>query len=115
MNVMDTYLQELKAYNNFGERTGKVDFWNFTLLNFVFGLVICALSHMLFFVFVLIIFLPALAIGIRRLHDIGKSGFNLLWGFVPVVGWLYLIILFTKEGDYYTNKWGSSPQRLYRY
>ncbi len=109
---MDTYLQELKAYNNFSGRIGRVDFWNFILLNFVFALVISSLSYVLFFVFVLITFLPALAIGVRRLHDVGKSGFNLLWGLVPIIGWLYLIILFTKEGDYYTNKRGNSSHRL---
>lgn len=112
---MDTYLQELRAYNNFSGRTGKIYFWNFVLLNFVFGLVISSLSHVLFLVFVLITFLPSLAIGVRRLHDVGKTGLNLLWGFIPIIGWLYLILLFTKEGDYYVNKWGSSPQELCRY
>ncbi len=114
MNIRDTYLQELKAYNNFRGRTSRVDFWNFALLNFVFALVISSLSNMLFLMLVLINFLPSLAIAVRRLHDVGKTGFNLFWGFVPVIGWLYLIILFIKEGDFYINKWGNSPQGIYR-
>ena len=37
--------------------------------------------------------------GIRRMHDIGKSGWNMCWGFIPLVGQIYLIILLCTPGE----------------
>lgn len=53
--------------------------------------------------------LPSLAFTARRLHDIGKSGWYVLAGFVPVVGAIYLIYLCAQPGETQTNAWGPVP------
>lgn len=52
--------------------------------------------------FLYILFVP----GIRRLHDIDKSGANALWILLPVIGWIYLIILFCRPSDPDENYYG---------
>jgi uncharacterized membrane protein YhaH (DUF805 family) len=54
------------------------------------------------------LFLPNLAITVRRLHDSGHSGWWLLIGFVPLVGVIVLLI-FTLQGSDAPNKWGAGP------
>lgn len=44
--------------------------------------------------------------GIRRMHDIGKSGWNMCWGFIPIIGQIYLIILLCTPGEKESNYYG---------
>lgn len=44
--------------------------------------------------------------GIRRLHDIDKSGKNALWGLLPIIGWIYLIYLYCQPSDPDENYYG---------
>lgn len=46
------------------------------------------------------------------MHDIGKSGWSLLVGFIPIVGLFILIYWFAKEGDIGDNKYGSDPKYI---
>lgn len=46
--------------------------------------------------------------GIRRLHDIDKSGNNVLWILLPVIGWIYLIYLYCKPSDPEDNYYGET-------
>lgn len=46
---------------------------------------------------------------IRRLHDIGKSGWNSLWGFIPIFGGIYLLIQFCKPSQPGPNRYGEEP------
>lgn len=52
---------------------------------------------------------PSITVGVRRLHDIGKSGWNLCWGFLPILGHLYLLWLAIKPSDDFTNEYGPKP------
>lgn len=54
--------------------------------------------------------MPNLAVGVRRLHDIGKSGFNLFWGLLPIVGVILLIVWWVKDSDPRPNEYGPSPK-----
>ena len=47
---------------------------------------------------------------IRRLHDTGKSGWNILWGLIPFFGWIYVIILLCKASQPGENKYGPEPR-----
>ena len=60
--------------------------------------------------FSLVILLPSWAVSVRRLHDIGKSGWNLLWFFVPIIGWLVLIVYLCTDSQRCSNKWGHNPK-----
>ncbi|WP_234045823.1 DUF805 domain-containing protein [Streptomyces adelaidensis] len=61
------------------------------------------------------IFLPSLAVSIRRLHDTGRSGWWVLIGFVPCVGSIVTIIFMTTEGERGQNRYGADPKELPTY
>ena len=56
-------------------------------------------------------FLPGLSMGVRRMHDIGKSGTSLMVYFIPIVGVIWFLILLTTEGDKRVNKYGPDPKQ----
>ena len=58
----------------------------------------------------LIWLLPGLAVAVRRLHDIGKSGWNLLWILLPIVGAIMLIYWCCQDSQVGENKWGANPK-----
>ena len=57
----------------------------------------------------LAVIIPSLAVGVRRLHDTGRSGWNLLIGIIPIVGWIILIIFLVQKSEEGTNKYGPNP------
>jgi len=62
----------------------------------------------------LIIFIPYLAIVVRRLHDSGKSGFWILITFFPYVGGLILLLFFLQDSDSGWNAYGPDPKSAFR-
>ena len=62
------------------------------------------------YIYSLIWFLPGLAVAVRRLHDIGKSGWNLLWILLPIVGAIMLIYWYCQDSQPEVNKWGANPK-----
>ncbi len=58
----------------------------------------------------LIFIIPGLAVAVRRLHDVEKSGWFLLIGFIPVIGAIWLLVLFCTEGTRGENKYGPDPK-----
>lgn len=112
-------------YANFNGRARRAEYWYFTLSNFIFLLVLYIFSiagaiigSMTFFYAGLIIYtlyglvclIPALAVGVRRLHDINKSGWNMLIGLIPLVGSIILIVWAFTDGDRFTNQYGDDPK-----
>ncbi len=61
-------------------------------------------------VFGLVTFLPSLAIAIRRLHDLDRTGWWVLLALIPLIGWIVLIIWFCTRGTDGPNRFG--PDRL---
>jgi uncharacterized membrane protein YhaH (DUF805 family) len=60
-------------------------------------------------IFALLVFIPSIAIGCRRLHDIDKSGWWLLIALIPLIGWGFLLYWFVKRGDDSENRFGANP------
>lgn len=56
------------------------------------------------------VLVPSLAVSVRRLHDIGRSGRLLLVSLVPVAGGIYLLYLFCLDGEKKLNRWGANPK-----
>src|SRR5688500_6573983 len=78
-------------YVDFKGRAGRAEFWWFFLFQVIVMVVIGMVSQTIQSIASLALLLPALGVGARRLHDIGKSGwFQLLW-FIPIIGWGILI------------------------
>ncbi|MEA2025478.1 MAG: DUF805 domain-containing protein [Chloroflexota bacterium] len=57
----------------------------------------------------LAIFLPNLAVTVRRLHDTGRSGWWLLIVFIPFVGGLILFVFLLLDSRSESNSWGAPP------
>jgi uncharacterized membrane protein YhaH (DUF805 family) len=59
--------------------------------------------------FNLLVLIPSLAVGARRLHDIDRSGWWQLLGLVPVIGWIVLVVFFVTRGTAGSNRFGPDP------
>ncbi len=110
------YLAAFKPYANFEGRVTRPQYWYFVLFNVIISLVLWLVDGAVFGewqsvlggIYGLATLIPSLAIAARRLHDIGKSGWWQLIAVVPVIGWIWLIVLLatdTVPGDnQYTSK-----------
>ncbi len=104
MESFNWYLEVLKKYTEFTGRARRAEYWYFVLYNFIISMVLGFLGiKILGTVYSLAVFLPSIAVGIRRMHDVGKSGWYLL---IPFYN-LYLAI---KEGDRGRNEYGPDPK-----
>ena len=85
-------------YATFDGRAPRSEYWWFVLFTFLASVATGMVSQMLSGLFSLAVLLPSLAVGVRRLHDIDKSGWFLLLGLIPIVGWIILIVWAAQEG-----------------
>lgn len=119
---MNWYLKCWQQYADFSGRARRKEYWMFVLFNaivafvisFILGLIagltdIAALAN-LSYIYTLAVLIPSLAVCVRRLHDVGKSGWMYLICLIPVVGWIWLIILFCTDSQKGSNKWGDNPK-----
>ena len=65
---------------------------------------------MLSYIYSLAVMLPSIGVGVRRLHDVGKSGWFLFIALIPLIGIIWLLILMVKEGDTGPNQYGADPK-----
>lgn len=111
--VMRTLTQE---YCNFNGRTSCMAFWWYILFTLLVSILIYV-GIMCFgngFIYVgyavnLLLLLPTLGIEVRRLHDIGKSGWWILLLFIPLIGIIILIVWFCKPSQPGNNQYGPEP------
>lgn len=94
----------------------------FVLFNILFGAAASILDGILglrnemtglgplYGVYLLALFIPSIAVAIRRLHDIGKSGWMLLLALIPIIGGIWLLVLMIKEGVRGENQYGPDPK-----
>ena len=122
---MNWYLKVLKEYANFSGRAGRKEFWLFTLFNAIFAIVAMILDNLLglairdvgygpiYILYILATLIPGLAVSVRRLHDIGKSGWYLLMGLLPCIGGIILLVFYATAGDPGENEYGPDPIQNY--
>ena len=96
-------------YVVFNGRADRPEFWYFALFQVVILAVLAIVSRPLEAVASLAFLLPGLAVGARRLHDINRSGWWMLLGFIPVIGLLILIYWAAQPGDAGANQYGEPP------
>ncbi len=122
---MEWYLKVVRDnYANFTGRARRQEYWMFVLFNalIVFALIISLgfIGYLidvpeivsLYVIYILAVFIPSLAVAVRRLHDTGKSGWFYLVGIIPIIGSIWLIVLFATEGDSGPNEYGPDPKKL---
>lgn len=119
---MNWFLKCLKQYADFSGRARRKEYWMYVLFYMIIAIVLHVIDSMLGWVtpefdmgvlgglYSLCMFIPGLAVSVRRLHDIGKSGWNFLFILIPLVGAVVLLIWFCKEGERRGNAWGLDPK-----
>jgi uncharacterized membrane protein YhaH (DUF805 family) len=80
-------------------RASRSEYWYFALFTFIINIVTATLGS-------IFLLLPAITVTVRRLHDIGKSAWALLWILVPIVGPFVLIYYSVKPGEPRMNQYG---------
>ena len=116
------YVSAMKKYATFSGRAPRKEFWMFTLIYliiaFVAGIIdaavfgstpdgdtigivgaIVALAHLI----------PSIAVSVRRLHDIGRTGWWVLIAFIPIIGMIVLIVFFCFGSEEGENRFGPNP------
>ena len=114
---MNEYIDNFKdivtnKYAQFNGRAGKAEFWQYILVYILIAVAFSLLSNifggvkflrMLFMVISYIVSLalliPTIAVGVRRMHDIGKDGIWVLVNLIPLIGTIWFIILAIKDSD----------------
>lgn len=90
----------------------------FTLFNLIALIIVAVLDNaigtypLLYAIYALAVFLPGLAVGVRRLHDTGKSGWWMFIALVPLVGGIWLLVLMATEGQPQPNEYGQNPKAV---
>ncbi len=111
---MKWYLKVLRQYADFNGRARRSEYWYFALFNFIIGMafvfidgLITSMSDggfgMLNLIYSLAVLIPGIAVAVRRMHDVGKSGWYML---IPI----YNIILAFTEGEKGENQYGPDPK-----
>ncbi|MDA8613148.1 DUF805 domain-containing protein [Candidatus Pelagibacter bacterium] len=112
----------LKKYFNFRDRASRSEYWYFQL---IFTLVSIPLfiyedsfndKELIYSgisaIVVLLLFIPAISVSVRRLHDIDKSGWFVLISAIPFIGWIILAIMLIGKGTSGKNRFGEYPLKL---
>lgn len=124
-----------RRYAEFGGRSRRREYWSFMAFYFLVYLVMnVAFGHpqtitgpsgfsaysgltgfpaLVFGLFALASLIPHLAVAVRRLHDQNRSGWLLLLGLIPVLGWFALLVLYCLDGTPGPNRYGPDPKHPY--
>lgn len=108
MSYFEHYVACLKRYTEFSGRSSKKQYWSFFLINLAIGLLVSLISPTLGSLYQLAVLLPNLSVAVRRMHDVGKSGWVLLLSFIPLVGFV-LIYWALQDSESGANQWGDCP------
>jgi uncharacterized membrane protein YhaH (DUF805 family) len=135
---MNWYIRVLKKYAVFSGRARRKEYWMFFLFNFIFVLVAMLLDVLIFgmtfleqfftygvfaltplftftpfvisTVYQVAVLVPGLAASVRRLHDVGKSGWYLFIGLIPIAGPIWLLVLLCLDSQPGANEYGPNPK-----
>ena len=115
---MNWYFEVLKKYAVFDGRAHRTEFWLFFLFSFIISFflgVIVGLVGSLWFIttlYALAVLIPGLAVSVRRLHDTNRSGWWILTGLVPILGWIALLIFYVEDSRPGANQYGPNPKGI---
>ena len=130
---MEWYLKVVRDnYATFKGRARRKEYWMFVLFNIIFLLVAAILDNILgttfnissgysevsmpygwiYLIYGLAIIIPSIAVLVRRLHDVGKSGGWFFIVLIPLIGSIWLLVLLCTEGNSGENIYGPSPKAV---
>ena len=109
-------LRAIQRYAEFEGRSTRTEYWLFVLAFYIGDIALSLVGQMLAgengadalsAIFVLATLLPSITVTVRRLHDTGRSGFNMLWALLPIIGWLILFVYTVMPSDPGVNEYGA--------
>ena len=111
-----------KKFFNFKDRASRSEYWYFQLVFTILSLPLFIYedssndTHLIYTgisaIIVLILFIPAISVSVRRLHDINKSGWFVIISVIPYIGWIILAIMLIGKGTLGKNKFGKYPLKF---
>ena len=124
---MEWYLKVMRDnYANFSGRARRKEYWMYVLIQSIIMIGLMILDSILgldfelqgislgygylYLIGVIVHFIPSLAVLVRRLHDVGKSGWFYFIFLIPIIGIIWLLVLYCTEGQKEDNKWGPDPK-----
>ncbi len=121
MTLSQAVTMSSARYASFGGRARRSEYWCFTLfhllaillamvVSYLAMLAIPALAVILYSIVFFGTLLPHLAVSVRRLHDVNRTGWWYLLGFVPLLGPIVLLVLFCTDGTRGPNRFGADPK-----
>ena len=128
--VMKKYYLDVLTdkYSDFNGRARRKEYWMWTLsvtIIFIFAMIMDNLLGLnfelmgqdlgygwIYLVAGIAHLIPGLAVVVRRLHDVGKSGWFYFILLIPIIGVLWLLVLLCTEGKKEDNKWGTNPKSI---
>ena len=126
---MNYYLKVLQNYTTFSGRARRSEYWYFVLFNMIFAITAMIIDNVLgttfkmgygvslpygyvYLLYILVVMIPSLAVAVRRLHDVGKSGWFFLIALIPIIGSIWLLVLLATDSIQGDNKYGSNPKEV---
>lgn len=117
---MNYYSICLSKFADFSGRARRREYWTFVLVNCLIALLLLTLgltfgedspaSNIMVTIFYLIMLVPNLSVSVRRLHDIGKSGWYMFLSLIPLIGGLILLIWSLMDSEPGENQYGKNPK-----
>jgi uncharacterized membrane protein YhaH (DUF805 family) len=116
------FIEALKKYAVFSGRSRRKEYWYFVLFVVIISIVLSIIdglfgtnhrstgAGLLSSIFSLAVLIPSIAVSVRRLHDIDRTGWWVLIGLVPIIGWIVLLVFHVQDSTPGTNRYGPNPK-----
>lgn len=108
----------LQNYANFNGRARRKEYWFFYLATIIVGFIAGIIDGLLGTegiiggIITLAVFIPTLAVSVRRLHDIDKSGWWIFINLIPIIGWIIFLVWLATDTKPHANQWGLPARRV---
>lgn len=121
---MNWYIHVLKKYAVFTGRARRREYWFFALINILIVFILAFIDNatgtlsaergigLLSGLYSLVVFLPGLGVSIRRLHDSNRSGWWMLISFIPLIGFIVLLVFMLLGSTPGNNQYGANPKGI---
>jgi len=119
---MNWYIAVIKKYVVFSGRARRKEYWYFVLFNILISIGLSFIDAatgtvnaetgygLLSSIYSLAVLIPSLAVLMRRLHDTDRSGWWILIGLIPVIGWIVLLVFLVQDSHPGQNQYGDNPK-----
>jgi len=121
---MNWYLKCLKQFADFSGRARRKEYWMFILFYYIFAFIAMIIDNVIgvaspelgygiiYVLYALVMFIPYIAVSVRRLHDVGKSGWMFFILLIPIIGAIWFLVLLVTDSNPGENPYGTNPKEV---